>query len=333
MAVLVTGGAGYIGSIVTEELFKDGYEVIVLDNLQKGHPEAVAPGILFVQADLTNYQALEAVFSRYKIDTVMHMAAETEVETSMVDPRKHYRDNVAAGLTLLEAMLSHDVKRIIFSSSAAIYGEPQSAIIEETHSQIPINAYGETKLIFERTLGWYQRAYGLQYICLRYFNAAGASQLHGEDHRPETHLIPKVMKAILSGDNTVNVFGADYATSDGSCIRDYVHVIDIARAHILAMMRLKDLSGKAFNLGSGEGYSVLEVTKAIERVCGQPLNIKICPRRYGDPARLVASSKRARELLEWKPQYSNLEEIAASAWNWLRKHPQGYPEPAESHLN
>ncbi len=324
MVVLVTGGAGYIGSVVTEELLKDGYQVIVLDNLQQGHKDAISEGATFVRADINNLVSLKEIFQQYKIDAVMHMAAETEVETSMIDPRRHFKDNVAGGLNLLESMLEHEVKSIIFSSSAAVYGEPQTALINEGHPKFPVNVYGETKLIFERVLESYAKAYGLKYVSLRYFNAAGASVLCGEDHDPETHLIPRVIRAAMDGSRPVNIFGADYPTRDGSCVRDYVHVIDIARAHILALKKLDSVGGKAFNLGSGEGYTVNEVVEAVKRVSGKIMNIKICPRRNGDPAVLVASSKSAQEELGWQPKYKNLETIIESSWLWTKEHPFGY---------
>jgi UDP-glucose 4-epimerase len=324
MEVLVTGGAGYIGSIVTEELLKDGYNVIVLDNLQQGHQEAISNGVSFTRGDINDPLFLEKVFQQYQIEAVMHMAAETEVETSMVDPHRHFKDNVAGGINLLEVMLRHDVRKFIFSSSAAVYGEPRTALIDEGHAKIPVNVYGETKLIFERILERYRQAYGIKYVCLRYFNAAGASLLHGEDHAPETHLIPRVIRAALNGGQPVNVFGADYPTRDGSCVRDYVHVVDIARAHILALNKLEILGGKAFNLGSGEGYTVTEVVNTVKKVSGKALNVKVCSRRAGDPAVLVASSRAAQENLGWFPQYNNLESIVESSWQWMKEHPNGY---------
>jgi UDP-glucose 4-epimerase len=324
VAILVTGGAGYIGSVVTEELLRVGNQVIVLDNLQHGHREAIPAGVTFMQADLNDSYSMEEIFRSHKIEAVMHMAAETEVETSMVDPQRHFKDNVAGGLNLLEIMLKHRVERMVFSSSAAIYGEPQSTLIDEEHPKRPINVYGETKLIFERILEAYGRAYGLRSVCLRYFNAAGASYLYGEDHNPETHLIPRIIQAALNGDNRVNIFGADYPTRDGTCVRDYVHVLDIARAHILALEKLDNLNERAFNLGGGDGYSVAEVVKAVKKICGNNLDTKVGPRRAGDPATLIASSRLAREELGWKPQFDNLESIIESSWNWAKRHPQGY---------
>ena len=323
MAVLVTGGAGYIGSIICEGLIKEGYEVIVLDNLQQGHQEAIPKGAIFFQGDINDPSSLEELFQHHEVEAVMHLAAETEVETSMIHPLKHYKDNVMGGLVLLEAMLKYDVGRIIFSSSAAVYGEPRTSPIEEDHPKSPLNVYGETKLILERTLGWYNRAYGLKYICLRYFNAAGASLLHGEHHRPETHLIPRIIQAARENGQPVKVFGTTYPTPDGSCVRDYVHVEDIARAHILALNKLDNLSGHTFNLGSGEGYSVLEVIQTVKKVSGLDFKVKTDSRRAGDPAILVASSKLAQSEMGWSPRH-NLESIVESAWRWSKDHPHGY---------
>lgn len=250
MNVLVTGGAGYVGSIVGEELLKDGYKIIVLDNLQQGHKEAVPPRAEFVLTDICDPGALEEVFQRFKIDAVMHMAAETVVEYSMTDPRRYFRNNIVGGLNLLDAMLRHDVHKFIFSSSAAVYGEPENIPIGEDHPKNPTNSYGESKLMFERILESYGKAYGLKHVSLRYFNAAGASDLLGEDHRPETHLIPNVLKAALDESSSVAIFGTDYPMKDGSCIRDYVHVIDIAQAHVLALKKIGELSSGAYNIGN-----------------------------------------------------------------------------------
>jgi UDP-glucose 4-epimerase len=322
--ILVTGGAGYVGSIVSEELLKQGYKVIVMDNLQQGHRGAILPEAEFVLADSGDPQALDEVFSHFQVDAVMHMAAETVVEFSMSDPKRYFQNNIVGGINLLNAMLKHNVKRFIFSSSAATYGEPQKTPIEEDHPQIPVNSYGETKLMFEKTLEWYGRAYGLKHISLRYFNAAGASERLGEDHNPETHLIPNVLKAALDKNSPVAIFGTDYPTKDGSCIRDYVHVIDIAQAHVLALAKLGELSGRAYNLGNGDGYSVLEVVETAERVSGVDIPKILSQRRAGDPAVLVASSSRAKSELGWKPQFPELESIIQSAWRWMERHPDSY---------
>jgi UDP-glucose 4-epimerase len=324
MNILVTGGVGYVGSIVTEELLNKGYKIIILDNLQQGHKEAILPEVEFVLADICEAQALEDVFHRFEIDAVMHMAAETVVEYSMTDPKRYFHNNIVGGINLLDAMLKHEVCKFVFSSSAAVYGDPESIPIEEDHHKLPVNSYGESKLMFERILEWYGKAYGLKHISLRYFNAAGATNLLGEDHHPETHLIPNVLKAALDKNNPVSIFGTDYPTKDGSCVRDYVHVIDIAQAHILALEKIEQLSGRAYNLGNGEGYSVLEVVEAARKATHAEIPVKISPRRAGDPAVLVASSRRAKEELGWSPEFPQLEVIIESAWKWMRKYPKGY---------
>ena len=301
MNILVTGGAGYVGSILTKELLGKGHRVTVVDNLGQGHRDAVLPEAELVVADIRDAGAVKAVLLRARVDAVMHLAAETIVERSLADPSGHFQVNVVGGLGLLDGMLECGVRRIVFSSSAAVYGEPTSALITEDCTQNPLNAYGESKLMFERILQWYGRAYGLKHIALRYFNAAGAGEELGEDHSPETHLIPNVLVAALNGDRPVSVFGVDYPTRDGSCVRDY-------------------------NLGSGSGSSVLEVLTAVKRVTGMEIPMKVCQRRPGDPATLVASSDRARTELGWTPQRSGLDTIVESAWRWLRAHPHGYEE-------
>ena len=323
MTILVTGGAGYIGSIVTEELLKQGYKVIVLDNLKQGHREAVPPGAELITADIRQVEALDKIFHQDRIDAVVHLAAETIVKYSMTDPGSFFQNNIVGGINLLDSMVKYDVFKLIFSSSAAVYGQPRSTRIREDHPQIPLNAYGESKLCFERVLKWYESAHGLKHISLRYFNAAGASRHFGEDHRPETHLIPIVIKAALNNE-PVSVFGADYPTEDGSCIRDFVHVSDIARAHILALEKCDELSGRTYNLGNSRGYSVLETVAAAKSVTKIDIPTRICPRRPGDPAVLVANSDRARTELGWQPGFPDLETIIDSAWQWLKKHPNGY---------
>ena len=324
MKIMVTGGAGYIGSVMAEELVKWGFEVLVLDNLQQGHREAVSQEAEFIQADICDAEAMEQVCQRHNIHAVVHMAGETVVEYSMTDPRRFYRNNVIGGINLLEAMLKHDVCKIIFSSSAAVYGKPNVTLIEENCSKVPVNSYGETKLMFERILDWYGKAYGLKHISLRYFNAAGASEMLGEDHRPETHLIPNILKTVPGNKSLVNIFGTDYSTKDGTCVRDYVHVVDIARAHILALKKIDSISGKAYNLGNGEGYSVMEVVEAARRVTSTEIATKFCPRRPGDPAILVASSQLAREELDCKPKLPKFARIIETSWNWFKKHPIGF---------
>ena len=323
---MVTGGAGYVGSIVAEELLKLEHEVVILDNLQQGHAGAILPEAEFVFGDIINSASLDIVFDTYRIDAVMHMAAETVVEFSMTDPRRYFQNNIIGGIHLLDSMLKHGVKKLIFSSSAATYGEPRHKPLEEDHPQVPVNSYGETKLMFEKIIKWYGQAYGLQSIALRYFNAAGASKRLGEDHRPETHLIPNIFRAALDSGCPVTVFGKDYPTRDGTCERDYVHVRDIAQAHILSLAKLDELSGQAYNLGSGQGYSVLEVVREVGRVSGHDIPIEYTPRRAGDPAVLLASSRRARSELGWKPEFSDLDVIIESAWKWISQHPEGYQD-------
>lgn len=325
MNILVTGGAGYVGSVVTKELVKQRHRVIVLDNLQQGHREAVPSGSELIVADIHKAEVLDKAFHQAKIDAVMHMAAESVVEYSLTDPRRYFQSNIIGGIKLLDSMLKYSISKLIFSSSAAVYGEPHNVPITEDHPQMPLNAYGESKLIFERILKWYGRAYGLKHISLRYFNAAGATEHLGEDHRPETHLIPNVLKAALKN-SPVTIFGTDYPTKDGSCIRDYVHVIDIAEAHVSALEKVDELSGGSYNLGNGDGYSVLQVMAEARRVTKIEIPSRVSRRRLGDPAVLVASSDRARAELGWKPKFSDLETIIQSAWQWLREHPDGYKE-------
>jgi UDP-glucose 4-epimerase len=324
MNILVTGGVGYVGSIAAEELIKSGYQVVILDNLQQGHKEAIARGARLVIGDIRNNQDLDNIFKTNQFDAVMHMAAETVVEFSMTDPRRYFQNNIIGGINLLDAMLKYNVKKLIFSSSAATYGEPKEVPIVESHPQLPVNSYGETKLMFEKILAWYGRAYGLQHISFRYFNAAGASELLGEDHIPETHIIPIVIKATLNTQGIVSIFGDDYPTKDGSCVRDYVHVKDIAQAHRLALEKVESLTGRAYNLGNGNGFSNFEVVEATSRIIGKKTPMKISPRRAGDPAVLVASSEKAKAELGWKPQFSDLDSIIESAVQWHKAHPRGY---------
>jgi len=326
MKVLVTGGAGYVGSIVSEELLAGGYQVSILDNLQQGHLSAIIPEAEFIKADLEDKVALEKVFRTGKFDGVIHMAAETVIEFSMSDPRRYFKNNVVNALTLLDVMLKYDVKQLVFSSSAATYGEPKNIPVTEDDPKIPVNSYGESKLIFEQILEWYGRAYGLKYVTMRYFNAAGASEKLGEDHRPETHLIPNVLKAALFQDRSVSIFGEDYPTKDGSCVRDYVHVRDIALAHILALKNMGDVSGKVFNLGNGQGYSVKEIVSEARKITGKSISVATKPRRPGDPAILLANRERAANELKWQPKYADLDIIIGSTWEWMRKHPLGYDD-------
>jgi UDP-glucose 4-epimerase len=324
MRVLVTGGAGYIGSVVTEQLIDDGNQVVVYDNLSKGHRGAVVAGAEFVEADLFDADRLKQTFHDQKIEAVIHMAASSLVGESCEQPHKYYQNNVIAGLVLLEAMLVCDVKRLVFSSTAATYGEPESQPIEESAATNPTNPYGETKLAFEHALKWYDRAYALRYASLRYFNAAGATENCGEDHDPETHIIPITLQAAAGKRPRIEIYGDDYPTPDGTCIRDYIHVIDLARAHIQALDALSEGS-RIYNLGcGGAGYSVREVIETARRVTGKEIPANVGPRRPGDPATLVASSDKIKSELGWQPQYQDLELIIESAWRWMQKHPDGY---------
>jgi UDP-glucose 4-epimerase len=326
MRVLVTGGAGYIGSVVTEELVKGGHEAVVYDSLYKGHGEAVVPEAKFVEGDLMDVERVRAALHENGIEAVIHMAADSLVGESVGKPEKYYRNNVLAGLALLDAMLAENVKRLVFSSTAATYGEPEKQPIEETDRTNPTNPYGETKLAFERALRWYDGAHGLRYASLRYFNAAGATQACGEWHDPETHLIPIVLQAAAGRRPHVEVYGDDYPTRDGTCVRDYIHVVDLARAHILALNVLEERS-RIYNLGcGGDGYSVNEVIETARQVTGREITVRMGARRAGDPAVLIASSNRIRQELGWQPEMQDLRVIIESAWRWMQEHPEGYKE-------
>ncbi len=322
--ILVTGAAGYIGSIAVERLLAEGFDVIALDNLQQGHRQALNPDAHFVQADLADLAILGDIFSHHRIHAVMHFAANSLVGESITNPQKYFNTNLVYGLNLLDTMIKHDVKWLVFSSSASVYGNPENIPITEEASLSPVNPYGETKAMFENILRWYASAYGLSAISLRYFNAAGATSLYGEHHEPETHLIPNVLKVALGKTNQVPVYGNNYNTTDGTCIRDYVHVIDIADAHLKALSGLNGAGVKAYNLGSESGYSVLEVIKATELVTGIRIPVDFQPPRAGDPPVLVASSKLAQKELGWSPQHYKLEDIISSAWQWQTKFPYGY---------
>jgi len=324
--ILVTGGAGYIGSHAVKELVKAGHRVTVLDNLSKGHRAAVYNAPL-IQADLADKSFLTELLRAQKIEAVMHFAASSLVGESMQRPAAYYQNNVVNGLNLLEAMREGGVPYLVFSSTAAVYGEPVQTPITENHPTLPTNPYGATKLAVEEALAWYYRAYGLKYISLRYFNAAGADPDGdlGEDHDPETHLIPLVLKAALGQLPAVKVFGSDYPTPDGTCIRDYIHVTDLAAAHVLALEALAGGSEPAiYNLGNGSGYSVLEVIRTAEKVTGQSLPAVFAGRRPGDPAVLVASPEKIRRELGWEPRYGDLPTIIETAWRWHQNHPQGF---------
>ncbi len=326
--ILVVGGAGYIGAHMCKFLKKNGYRPVVLDNLVRGHRQAVKWGP-FMRGSLSDTPVLERVFSDYKIAAVMHFAAFAYVGESVNEPAMYYRNNLVETLSLLQEMIRADVRRFIFSSSCAVYGEPNEIPIPESHPLQPINPYGRSKLMVEQILEDFHRAYGLRFVSLRYFNAAGVDPEGelGEDHRPETHLIPLTLKGAMEEQGVLRIFGDDYPTRDGTCIRDYIHVEDLARAHLLALERL--LAGKpgdVFNLGSGSGYSVKEILEAARRVTGTKIPATVCARRPGDPAVLVGSSEKARRKLDWHPRYTDLDKIIHTAWQWHQAHPNGYDD-------
>ena len=329
MAILVLGGAGYIGSHTVYELIDAGRDVVVADNLLTGFQAAVHPKARFYQADIRDRQAVDQLFEREHIEGVIHFAASSQVGESMSDPLKYYDNNLGGTTVLLQSMVAHKVDKIVFSSTAATYGEPERVPILESDRTQPTNCYGETKLAMEKMMGWTSLAHGLRYVALRYFNAAGAhpSGAIGEAHAPETHLIPLILQVPNGKREKISIFGDDYATHDGTCVRDYIHVTDLAQAHILALDYL--LSGgenNVFNLGNGVGFTVKEVVDVARAVTGHPIPAEICPRRAGDPAQLVASSDKARTVLGWKPRYDKLETIVSSAWAWHKDHPNGYGE-------
>jgi len=322
--VLVTGGAGYIGSVVAEELVRDGHEVTVYDSLYKGHRGAVVEGAEFVEGDLADGELLRATLRERSTEAVIHLAADSLVGESVENPAKYYRNNVTAGLALLDAMRDTSARRLVFSSTAAVYGEPEKQPVEESDPTRPTNPYGETKLAFERALQWYEQAYAIRHASLRYFNAAGATRACGEDHDPETHLIPVVLQAAAGRRAHVEVYGTDYPTRDGTCVRDYIHVVDLARAHVLALSILSERSA-IYNLGcGGDGYTVNEVVETAREVTGRDIQVQTGARRAGDPAVLVASSEKIRRELGWSPRLQDLRAIISSAWEWMQEHPEGY---------
>jgi UDP-glucose 4-epimerase len=323
--ILVTGGAGYIGSIVTEELVKQGDDVVVFDNLYYGHRAAVHPEALFVEGDLANRAAVRALLDAHDVEAVMHFASYTLVGESMERPFRYLGGNVTNGLNLLQEAVDHGVRRFILSSTANLFDEPERIPIDEGERIVPGSPYGESKNILERILHWLDRVYGFRYAALRYFNAAGASPSgeRGEDHDPETHIIPLTLQVALGQRDRITIFGDDYPTRDGTCVRDYVHVVDLAQAHILALRALGGGS-RTYNLGNGQGFTVKEVVEACREVSGNPIPAEVGPRRPGDPAELVASSDRIRRELGWEPKYPDLRTIVAHAWQWHHAHPHGY---------
>lgn len=324
--ILITGGLGYVGSHCMRYMLEHGREVLAFDNLVYGHTKA-SSGAPYVIGDLMKMDDLRRVFREHEIDSVMHFAAFAAVGESVADPKMYFDNNIRGGLNLLEAMLEAGVKRLVFSSTCAIFGEPVEIPMAEGHPTSPANPYGESKLFFERILKWYDNAYGLKSACLRYFNAAGAhpSGDIGEDHTPERHLIPLAIKAADGTGDALTVFGNDYDTPDGTCIRDYIHVTDLAQAHLLALAQMESGGGSAaYNLGNGNGYSVLEVIRCVERVTGLPVPHSFGERRPGDPARLVGSSQKAHDELGWQPGFGSLDAIVESAWRWHKAHPKGF---------
>src|SRR5262250_707539 len=320
MKVLVTGGAGYIGSVVVEQLIKHGHEVVVYDNLSKGHAAAIASEASLVKADLSDRDTLVRALDRNRIEAVIHMAASSLVGESIENPHLYFANNIGAGVSLLDAMLTVGVKKLVFSSTAAVYGSPETMPIAEEAPQDPTNPYGESKLIFEKMLRWYDAAYRLRYAGLRYFNASGASERFGEDHTPETHLIPNVLRVAAAQSGHVDIFGENYNTPDGTCVRDYIHVIDLADAHVLALNALEKGS-EIYNLGYGSGYSVAEVVEMARQVTKRWISTEAAPRRAGDPPVLIASPDKIMRDLGWTPRHSELESIIESAWRWLLAHP------------
>lgn len=326
MSVLVTGGAGYIGSHTVRELIKRNYDVIILDSLETGHKEAVTGGKLYI-GDIRDGVSVEKVFKENKIEAVIHFAAYSLVGESVKSPSKYYENNINSTRILLDTMVKYGCDKIVFSSSAAIFGEPENVPILENDKKEPTNPYGETKLAMENMLKWYDKAYNIKYVALRYFNAAGAdiSGEIGEDHSPETHLIPIILDVAAGNREKIQIFGDDYPTKDGTCIRDYIHVTDLANAHILAIEKLKEgMNSASYNLGNGKGYSVKEVVDTVEKVTGKKLNKQLAPRREGDPAVLIASSEKACKELGWKPQYNDLYTIIETAWKFKQIHINGY---------
>jgi UDP-glucose 4-epimerase len=321
MKILVVGGAGYIGSVCAELLLDEGHAVCIFDNLSEGHRQAVDSRAEFIEGDLTSLDGIQSALASFEPEAVMHFAASALVPESMTNPSKYFRNNIANGLNLLDAMIAAGVKQLVFSSTCAIFGPPERVPIDETLPQRPINPYGESKLAFEKILRWYGEIHGLQYVALRYFNAAGASENFGEEHRIETHLIPNVLKVALGKKPHVEIYGTDYETPDGTCIRDYIHILDLARAHILA---LKAPASAFYNLGTGGGTSVREVIESCRKITGREIPVVEKPCRPGDPARLIAASEKIKRELGWQPKFQSIDAIIESAWRWHQKFPNGY---------
>jgi UDP-glucose 4-epimerase len=324
MRVLVTGGAGYIASTVADHLLRAGHTVTVLDNLIMGWREAVPTAAEFVQADTGDEATLDALFASHQFDAVMHFAALIEAGESVKVPEQYFDNNSLRTLTLLRVMLKHNVSRFVFSSTAAVYGEPRVVPIPEDHPLAPTNAYGESKLIVEQMLSWFHRAHGFRYASLRYFNAAGATSGRGEAHRSESHLIPLILRVPLGQRENISIFGTDYPTRDGTCVRDYIHIDDLASAHLLALRGLETHETLICNLGSGSGFTVREIIEVARSVTGHPIPVREMPRRAGDPAVLIAGSAKAQQLLGWSPRHSDVESVVRSAWQWHKSHPHGY---------
>jgi UDP-glucose 4-epimerase len=323
--ILVTGGAGYVGSVCCRQLLDQGHKPVVVDDLSTGHAAAVPEGADLYQFDYGDRAEVSRLLGHTAIDAVFHFAAKALIPESVSDPGRFFDVNVAGAIGFLEMLRLLGVKRFVFSSSAAVYGDPQSVPIEEDQPKSPVNSYGETKLMLERVLDWYAKAYGWNVVAFRYFNASGATEEIGEDHQPETHIIPLLLETALGERPYFEIYGDDYPTRDGTCIRDYVHVADIASAHLLALNRSGEARFSAYNIGTGKGYSVREVVEAVERVTGKSFEVRIRPRRAGDPAVLCASPAKLVRELDWQPRGSELEAIVQSAWQWKLKHPEGYP--------
>jgi len=330
--VLVTGGAGYVGSVCCSQLLERGHDVTVVDDLSTGHLDAVPPGAEFRRADIADRAAMTEILSERRFDIVFHFAAKALIPESVSNPGAFFDSNVASGIALLETLRSAGIKRFVFSSTAAVYGNPTSVPIDEDHAKNPVNSYGESKLMLERALHWYAVAYGWTVVCFRYFNACGATATIGEDHRPETHIIPVLLQVAEGKRDFFEIFGEDYPTPDGTCLRDYVHVLDIAEAHLLALKIPEGSGASAYNIGTGTSHSVRDVLGVVERVAGKRLRIKNAPRRPGDPAVLCASPKKLMGELGWQPRFSDLHAIVRSAWGWMNSHPEGYGE-LSSHLS